>query len=242
VIPKLLFTEIAHSTLIVPACQACQVGKGRGEQNLWKLVNIDIEGELHPVAAANFPAILRDELRIQNDLNRLGPLARAVASPSIVERNTESGLFAGYAVGADWRLEPAINTLRYSVRGLYYHRFGRMLDPYAPVEVAYIPDVERALAGSLLKRMPTEAPTYMPTLETGASELVIIPESADEAQAPIIVPDAVAVIVPFTAESEDEPAAFWGLVFNRNVTFLAGTENYAAVVRNIHRFLNKPDD
>ena len=82
----------------------------------------------------------------------------------------------------------------------------------------------------------------MPTLEAGASELVIIPESADEAQAPIVIPDAVAVIVPFTVESDDEPAAIWGLVFNRHVTFLGGTENYAAVVSNIHRSLNRPDD
>src|SRR4051812_18020338 len=119
VVSKLLFQKVAHSTLIVPACKACQTAKGRGEQILWKLINLDIQGELHPVAMKNQAAILRDELRLQRELGRLGPVAKALTTQRFADLQTPSGLFAGQAAGLQWSFAPALNTLRYTARGLY---------------------------------------------------------------------------------------------------------------------------
>jgi hypothetical protein len=239
VIPKLLFEQTVHSTLIVPACRACQTGKGKGEQNLWKLVNLDIQGELHPVASKNLPVMLRDELRIQRDLGREGPIATALTSPTVADLVTPTGLFAGQAVGLKWPLEPALNTLRYTARGLYYHRYGRMLDPYSPVEVAYVPYEQRSFFGDLLKRVGWEPAIYMPTLEAGAGELKVARNAGIGDEDPLVLPDAVAVIVPLVTDEDDEPAAWWAVVFNRYVTFLLGTENYAASVASIHKSMQR---
>ena len=81
-----------------------------------------------------------------------------------------------------------------------------------------------------------EEPIYMPPMDREPLELVFLPEG-DGSQESVSVADPVAVIVPFTADMDDEPAALWGIVLNGAVTFVGGTENYAAVVTNIHSML-----
>ena len=112
-----------------------------------------------------------------------------------------------------------------------------MLDPYSPVEAAYVPYEERSFFGGLLNRVGWEPAIYMPTLKAGAGELKVA-RNADGNEDPLILPDAVAVIVPLVTDEGDEPAAWWAVMFNRYVTFLLGTENYAASVASIHKSIN----
>lgn len=135
VFARTLFLTRTENMITVPACQACHSTKNVGEEALRTFVNTEINGSQHPDALQHLEKAARATQRKQS---RIG---RAIVERSYIQDYiTGAGIYLGpvVAVPTDDFREVILTTVKYVIRGLYFHETGNRLPVATPVEAAYL--------------------------------------------------------------------------------------------------------
>lgn len=135
VVPRAIFLNQNQSSIIIPACQPCNNEKSAGEDDLRDSLIIEVGVHGHPDI---LPLM---EIMAKAASKGFSKVAKAV-SPSerkpVITR-TESGVdVPGFAIHIP-DARAMRRTLRYMVRGLYFHENGRPWLPDQPLTVYDLP-------------------------------------------------------------------------------------------------------
>jgi hypothetical protein len=129
-----LFIERSHVPfVVVKACRSCNATKSKGEADLRDFIVIDKDGGTHPDAARHAEKVARSISK--GHANIAKAILRATDEPVF----TKNGIYLGDYPSADIDSTNMIETLRFIVRGLYYHERSVIMSSDSPVSVLHIP-------------------------------------------------------------------------------------------------------
>jgi hypothetical protein len=137
VVPRAIFVNDNQSTIVIPACHRCNNEKSAGEDDLrdYLIIAVGVHGhnEIMPLMAVMAEATGKG-------FSKIGRAASEERKPVI--RRTEAGVdVPGYEVPF-YDPRAMRRTLRYMVRGLYFHEYGRPWLPDQPMTLYDLPPSE----------------------------------------------------------------------------------------------------
>lgn len=197
--PKSLFAKPRPSTLVtVPSCKDCNEGASTDDEYLRLMLTMRDIVDDHPDAVANLPSVLRSLTKDGKRRMREALFARIRE----VELHTPAGIYVGNGAVYDVDLDRFDNVVARSIKGLFYHQYGRRL-PATYDAVAWAEDGLRSIPQKTRR-----------TLEHFAAVLY--------AQEPQTIGDGVFTYW-FKATDEDTNMTAWIVAFYEAVRFIGIT-------------------
>jgi hypothetical protein len=134
VVPEAIFVNVNQATIKVPSCRKCNVQKSAGEDDLRDFMVISVGVDGHPDI---YPLMEKMAEAYGKGFSKIGKAADE--SRKLVLRRGKGGvLYPAFSVPFDdpWHMD---RTLRYIVRGLYFHEFQRPWLKDQPLSLSTIP-------------------------------------------------------------------------------------------------------
>jgi hypothetical protein len=129
--PKAIFPKPRPTLITVPACQKCNLGSSRDDENFRNYLS------LH-VGAGDAPRSFLFRRALSSLERSPRALGEVLQSSQEVHAFSPSGLYLGTAIRALWNSKAHDAVVERCVRGLYFHHFGAVLGEKAVVRVQWL--------------------------------------------------------------------------------------------------------
>lgn len=138
--PRSIFPSPRPPNLItVPACRECNVGHSEADELFAVFLSLHL-GRDQPVTASLF-----NERALRSTRHNHRLRTRLISQAEKVSLCTASGLLYGEAVRIPWDSRAFTNVITVTIRGLFFHHYGELLDPSYSVRVQFLRDISGAI-------------------------------------------------------------------------------------------------